>query len=60
MTKSFDCVELQHQGGERVTRRLAGMTTGEKVAYWQERTRLLRARQAAARLRGASPESWES
>lgn len=51
MTKSFDCVELQHQGGERVTRRLAGMTTEEKVAYWRDRGRLLRERQAAARER---------
>jgi len=49
MKKSFDCVELQHEGGQRVFARLAGMTLDEKVAYWRERTGVLRQRQAALR-----------
>jgi hypothetical protein len=47
--KKFDCVELQHRGGALVRERLAGMTIEEEVAYWRERTRALRQRQAASR-----------
>ena len=34
--KTFDCVELQHEGGRRIAERTAGMTMDEKVAYWAE------------------------
>ncbi len=41
--KPFDCVEMKHQGAERVQARLAGMTREEQLAYWQERGRELEA-----------------
>jgi hypothetical protein len=49
MEKTFDCVEMQHEGGARVTERLAPMTMEQRVAYWRERTRELRERQATLR-----------
>lgn len=49
MEKTFDCVEMQHEGGARVTERLASMTIEQRVAYWQGRTRELRERQAVLR-----------
>ena len=41
--KPFDCVEMKHQGAERVQARLAGMTREEQLAYWRERGRELEA-----------------
>jgi hypothetical protein len=43
--KTFDCVEMKHQGAERVQARLEGMTREEQLAYWEQRGRVLRARQ---------------
>jgi hypothetical protein len=42
MRKKFDCLELQHRGGEKVQARLAGMTHEERVAYWEQRGEDLR------------------
>ena len=47
--KTFDCVELQHEGGRRIAERTAGMTIDEEVAYWAERTELMRREIAEAR-----------
>jgi len=46
MKKTFDCVELQHSGGEKVQAKLAGMTLDEQVAYWERRGKDLRRRKA--------------
>jgi hypothetical protein len=43
--KPFDCVEMKHQGAERVQARLADMTREEQLAYWEQRGRELRALQ---------------
>lgn len=43
--KPFDCVEMKHKGAEKVQARLAGMTREEELQYWEERGRVLRARQ---------------
>ena len=43
--KPFDCVEMQHQGAERVQARLAGMTREEQLAYWERRGHELLERQ---------------
>ena len=43
--KTFDCVEMKHQGAERVQALLAGMTREEQLAYWEQRGRELLARQ---------------
>ena len=36
--KTFDCVEMQHRGGEEVRRRTAGMAEEEEVRFWREKT----------------------
>jgi len=36
--KRFDCVELQHRGGERILEATRGMTVEEQAAYWHQRT----------------------
>lgn len=41
-TKAFDCVEMQHRGGQAVMKRLKGMTLEEEVAYWKRGTEELR------------------
>jgi hypothetical protein len=41
--KPFDCVEMKHQGAERVQARLSGMTREEQLAYWEQRGRELEA-----------------
>lgn len=47
MKKTFDCVELQHRGAQKVQAKLAGMTLDEQVAYWERRGKELRKRKAA-------------
>jgi len=42
-TKAFDCVELQHRGGDAVRKATQGMTPEEEVAYWERQTREFRA-----------------
>ena len=46
MKKTFDCVEMQHQGAEKVRATLAGMTLDEQVAYWERREKDIRRRKA--------------
>jgi hypothetical protein len=36
-TKTFDCVEMKHQGAARLQALLEGMTMEEEVAFWRER-----------------------
>lgn len=51
--KTFDCVEMQHRGGQKVQQETRGMTLEEEVAYWHRRTEELRRRQAAEGAREA-------
>jgi hypothetical protein len=53
MKKSFDCVEMQHRGGQHVQRLIAGLTMDEQVAFWRHRTEEFRRRQARVRSREA-------
>lgn len=39
--KTFDCVEMKHQGAALVQERLSRMTREEQLAYWRERGREL-------------------
>ena len=39
--KKFDCVEMMHQGAERVRQQTAGMSLEEELAYWREKTQEL-------------------
>jgi hypothetical protein len=47
--KTFDCVEMKHRGAERVREQTKGMTLEQELAFWQERSRLLRRRQTTAK-----------
>jgi hypothetical protein len=42
MKKTFDCVEMQHEGGRRIYEDAKGMTFEEEVAYWRKRNASLR------------------
>ena len=48
-TKTFDCVEMMHQGAKRVQESLKGMTVAEQLAYWQKGTAEMRKRQQQLR-----------
>ncbi len=45
--KDFDCVEMQHRGGQAVRARLQGLSRQEQRAYWERRTAELRERLTA-------------
>jgi hypothetical protein len=51
MKKTFDCVEMKHQGAEKVQAMIAGMTIDEQIAYWERRGKEIRELQAALRAR---------
>jgi hypothetical protein len=55
MRKTFDCVELQHRGGERLTRKLRTMTREEQLEYFARRTEELRQLQAKLRAEETAP-----
>lgn len=38
-TKTFDCVEMMHQGALRIYEETKGMTMEEELAYWRDRRR---------------------
>jgi hypothetical protein len=52
--KTFDCVEMKREGARRVMEKLSLMTREEQLAYWAQRSRSLRERQAALRLKAKS------
>ena len=35
MKKSFGCVALQHEGGNRVQEAVSGMSLSEQAEYWR-------------------------
>ena len=47
--KTFDCVEMQHEGGRRVMEMVKGMTMEQEVEFWRKRTAELRRRQEQIR-----------
>ena len=47
--KRFDCVELQHEGADRIYEATKGMTHDQLVAWWAERDREFEAAQKARR-----------
>lgn len=49
--KTFDCVEMKRRGAERIYSQIADMTLEEQLAFWQERTGLLRKHQQAVKMR---------
>lgn len=48
-TKTFDCVEMQHRGAEKLREKTSDMTLEEELAFWRERTQTLRERQKKAK-----------
>ena len=55
MKKRFDCVEMQHKGGEIVRQMTKGMTVEQEVPFWKARTE-----QMLRRHRAQTKESSES
>ena len=48
-TKAFDCVDDKHRAAEKLLTHLGGMTKAEQLAFWQNRTEVLRELQARLR-----------
>ena len=53
-SKIFDCVEMQHRGGENIQEETKGMTLEQELAFWQRRSQGLRSRQQAIRMKRKS------
>ncbi len=54
--KTFDCVRMQHRGGERVMKELEGKSLQEQLEYWQKGTEDLRKHQQESRREGERPK----
>jgi hypothetical protein len=57
--KTFDCVEMKHQGAERVGEQTKGMTLEQELAFWQERSRILKQRQKVTKRESHVPADEE-
>ena len=57
MKKPFDCVELQHRGGERTREKLKGLSFEEQVAYWKRRTEDMKERQRVLLEKRRTPDA---
>ena len=42
--KTFDCVEMKHNGAQRILDELKGKSKEELVAYWHGKTEQMKAR----------------
>ena len=42
--KTFDCVQMKREGAARLRAQLSRMTRDEQLAFWRQRTELLRRR----------------
>ena len=54
-TKTFDCVEMKHQGAKQLKKKIDQFTDQEKLAFWSERTHELRQRLATAKAQKDPP-----
>lgn len=45
--KKFDCVELQHKGGQYVKSLTAGMSPEEELKFWEKETKRIQKKQAS-------------
>lgn len=57
--KTFDCVEMKHRGVEEAQEQTKGMTLEQELAFWRERSRILRQRQETAKGERLSPTNEE-
>jgi len=39
MNKEFDCVEMKHRAAATIQKKMAGFTTEEGLAFWNNQTR---------------------
>ena len=37
MIKSFDCVEMKHKAGRKISQKLSKMSVAQQVVYWREK-----------------------
>jgi hypothetical protein len=58
-TKTFDCVEMKHRGAEKVREQTKDMTPEQELAFWHERSRILRRRQESAKGKGLEQTNEE-
>jgi hypothetical protein len=58
-TKTFDCVEMKHRGAEKVREQTKDMTPEQELAFWHERSRILRRRQEIAKGKGLEQTNEE-
>jgi hypothetical protein len=42
MKIKLNCVEMKHQGAEKVREKISGLTIAEELRFWQERSMALR------------------
>ena len=49
-TKKFDCVQMKRLGAAKVREQTATLTKEQELAFWRERSRHLRQRQAALKV----------
>jgi hypothetical protein len=57
--KTFDCVEMKHQGAERVREQTKDMTPEQELAFWQERSHILLQRQVMTKRKHQPQEAEE-
>lgn len=58
-TKTFDCVEMKHRGAEKVREQTKDMMLEQELAFWHERSRILRRRQEIAKGKGLEQTTEE-
>lgn len=56
--KEFDCVEMMHQGAEKVREEMKGMTLEQEVEYWKKRTEELRTHQKQLQIAREASSSY--
>lgn len=54
--KTFDCVRMQHRGGQQVMKELEGKSLQEQLEYWQKGTEDLKKYQQKLRQKGERPK----
>ena len=37
MIKTFDCVQMKHRAGKKISQKLSKMTPTQQLSYWQSR-----------------------
>ena len=52
--KIFDCIEMQHRGGEKIRKETKGMTLEQELTFWQQCSQELRRRQQSIRMKRKS------